>query len=124
VTAARADRGSASIWVLSCCALTLVIAAVVTLRGLAVLGRHRVEAGADLAALAAAAQIGVSDRECAAARRIASANGSRLTSCRLALRVDGRSGEVVVAVAASIRLPLVGVRSVRATARAARLPGD
>jgi secretion/DNA translocation related TadE-like protein len=122
VTAARADRGSASVWLLSCCALVLVIAAVVTVRGLAVLGRHRAEAGADLAALAAAAQIGVSDTGCAAARRIAAANGSRLTSCRLSLGADGRSGEVVVAVAAAVRLPVIGVRSVRATARAARLP--
>jgi secretion/DNA translocation related TadE-like protein len=121
VSARRVDRGSASIWVLSCCALLMVIAAFATVRGLAVLGRHRAESGADLAALAAAGQIGVSDAECAAAARIAAANGARLTSCHLSLHPDGRSGTVVVGVIATLRLPVVGSRSVHATARAARL---
>src|SRR5581483_9471789 len=55
------DVGAASIWVLACCALLMLMAAVVTVCGLAVLARHRAEAGADLAALAAAERIGVSD---------------------------------------------------------------
>ena len=48
------DRGSASIWVLATALVVLAFGYAVTLRGLAVLARHRADAAADLAALAAA----------------------------------------------------------------------
>lgn len=120
----RGDEGSASIWVVACCALLMVVATVATLRGLAVLARHRAEAGADLAALAAAEQIGLGDRACAAATEVARRNGGRLRSCRLRLAADGRSGTVDVAVEHPVRLPIVGTRTVVATARAGRLDGS
>jgi secretion/DNA translocation related TadE-like protein len=119
----RDDRGSASIWVVSCCALLMVIAGVATIRALAVLARHRAESGADLAALAAAGQIGVSDAGCGEAARIARRNGTRLRACASRLAPDGRSGTVLVEVVLTIRLPVVGDRKVMATARAARRPG-
>ena len=109
-------------WVAACCALVVLVATVVVLRSLAVLARHRAEAGADLAALAAAAEIGVSGRSCAAAGRIAARNGVHLRSCRLTLDPSGRSGTVVVKVTLQVRLPLLGADSVTASARAARLP--
>ena len=121
--ARRGDRGAASVWVLACCALLLVVAGVATIRSLAVLARHRVESAADLAALAAAGRIGVGADECAAAGVIARANGARVSSCRVTLDAGKRSGSVVVRVRSDVGLPVVGTRSVTASARAGRLPG-
>jgi secretion/DNA translocation related TadE-like protein len=118
-----AERGSASVWVVTCCALLMVVAGVATIRGLAVLARHRAESAADLAALAAAGRIGVADDECAAAARIARRNSARVLSCRLRLAPDGRSGTVFISIGLTARLPAVGIRRVVATARAAREPG-
>ncbi|MFN2560745.1 MAG: Rv3654c family TadE-like protein [Jatrophihabitans sp.] len=120
---AEHDRGSAVIWVVSCCVLLTVAATVATVRTLAVLARHRAEAGADLAALAAAGRIGRDDAEaCPAAARIADRNWVRLVSCDVRLAPDGRSGQVLVRVELRARLPLVGPRAVAASARGARLP--
>lgn len=119
---ARRDRGSAAIWVLCCCTLVMLLAAAATVRGLAVLARHRAEAGADLAALAGAARIGVGGDVCGTARVFAVRNGARLAGCLVRLAADGRSGTVAVRVALPVRLPLVGMRVVVASARAAREP--
>ena len=110
-------------WVVACCALLVTVAAVVVLRSLAVLARHRAESAADLVALAAAGQIGVSDTGCVAAARVAARNGARMLTCRLRLDPGGRSGTVVVRVAVGVRLPVVGSSDVTATARAGRLSG-
>lgn len=115
------DRGSASIWVLACCALLMVVAGAAVVRGSAVLARHRVEAAADLAALAAAQRIGVGPAPCTQAAEIARDNGARLQSCHIELAADGRSGLAAVTVVLHVRLPLVGARPLRGTARAARL---
>lgn len=121
MTSRRPDeRGSATIWVLACGALLMAVAMVGTVRGVAVLARHRAESSADLTALAAAGQIGLSDRACDVAARIAAANGARLSSCRVALDPGGRSGTVAIAVIAIVALPVVGARTVAATARAGR----
>lgn len=117
------ERGSAAVWVVTCCALLMVVAGVATIRGLAVLARHRAESAADLAALAAAGRIGVADDECAAAARIARRNGVRVLACGVRLAPDGRSGTVSISVGLAARLPGVDVRQVVATARAAREPG-
>jgi len=116
------DRGSASIWVLACCALLLTVAFASTLRASAVVARHRAEAAADLAALAAAGQIGVSNGICAAAERIAAANGATVRHCVPVLAASGRSGTVTVWLALRVRLPIVGARDVLASARAGRDP--
>lgn len=117
------DRGSAAVWVVSCCVLLTVAATVATVRTLAVLARHRAEAAADLAALAAAGRIGRDDAEtCPVAARMADRNGARLLSCDVRLASDGRSGQVLVRVELPVRLPLVGPGAVAASARAARLP--
>ena len=116
------DRGSASIWVLAGALLLFAVAAIGTLRGLAVLARHRAESAADLAALAAAGRIGLSDDSCARAAGIAVRNGARVTSCRVALAADGRSGTVRVVVAVRAQLPGFGTRLVTASARAGREP--
>ncbi len=93
-----------------------------TIRGLAVLARHRAESGADLAALAAAVAVGTGGRPCASAARVAAGNGGRLRRCAVVFGPDGRSGTADVRVAVDITLPWVGRRQVIASARAARLP--
>ncbi|MGH8960852.1 MAG: Rv3654c family TadE-like protein [Jatrophihabitantaceae bacterium] len=116
------ERGSASVWVLACCGLLVLVGTVGVLRTQAVLGRHRAEGAADLAALAAAGQIGVSEDICTAARSVAAANAATVDSCVPAVAVDGRSGTVRVQVTMDVRLPVVGDRSVVASARAGRDP--
>lgn len=116
------DRGSASLWVLGACALIAFVAAVAFARADARQARHRAEAAADLASLAAAERIGVGDDSCDQAARLALQNGARLTSCQLSLSADGRSGQVQVTVMSMIRLPLIGTRSATASARAEREP--
>lgn len=118
------DRGAAAVWVLACAAVMVAVAAVVVVRTLAVLGRHRAEAAADLAALAAAARIGIGGDPCAAAGRIAHENAASVRRCTVRLDPGGRSGDVVVRVAARVDLPLVGAAAVTASARAARLPAS
>jgi secretion/DNA translocation related TadE-like protein len=99
-----------------------VVAGVAVLRGTATLARHRAETAADAAALAAAGQIGVSDDPCHRAAQIAAANRADLRNCRLNLTEDGRSGQVRVTVEFSISLPMVGLNTVLARARAERAP--
>lgn len=114
------ERGSASVWVVACCALLLAVALAGTLRTGAVLARHRAESAADLAALAAAGQIGVSPDGCPAASRIATAYGASLLRCESSLAPGGRSGTVIVSLSMRVRLPVVGSRRVVASARAGR----
>ena len=114
------ERGSASIWLLSCCALLLTVALVAMLRAEAVYTRHRAETAADLAALAAAGRIGTPGDVCAAALAVAEANGAAVVSCVAEPGVDARSGAVWVRVRVRARLAVVGERSVDATARAGR----
>lgn len=116
------ENGSATIWVLACGALLLAVAYVAVLRSAAVLARHRAEAAADLAALAAAGRIGVDGDVCGAARSVATANAASLRDCRPALGPDGRSGTVVVTVLLTVHLPVAGRRQVIASARAGRDP--
>lgn len=123
MTGRKPDReaGSASIWVLSCAALLLLVASVAVLRAAAIVARHRAESAADLAALAAAGRIGITDAMCPAAAAVAVRNGATLVSCTTALAPDGRSGTVTARVALRVSLPLVGSREVIASARAGRL---
>lgn len=114
------DRGSASIWVCACAALVMVMSYAYVLRGEAVLGRHRAESAADLAALAAAGQIGVGADPCGAAARIATANSATLSACLPNLAADGREGTVRIRITLRVHLPILGDRDVSASARAGR----
>lgn len=119
------DRGSATIWVLTCSTLVLLLALVVAIRAAAALTRHRAEAAADLAALAGAGRIGyVGDAAeiCGAAEAIVTANGGLLLACSASLQPDGLSGTVSVRAAIPARLPVVGDLRATASARAERLP--
>ncbi|MBN9619591.1 MAG: flp pilus-assembly TadE/G-like family protein [Actinobacteria bacterium] len=124
MTSRRSDSGSATIWVIACCVLLVFVAGVFTVRTLGVLARHRAGSAADLAALAAADQIGLGGRPCDEAGAVARRNGAHVRTCRLRLAPDGRSGTVVVEVGYAFRLPIIGSDEVMASARAGRLPAD
>ncbi|MEO6700987.1 MAG: Rv3654c family TadE-like protein [Jatrophihabitantaceae bacterium] len=116
------DRGSATIWILGLAVMVLAATQLVVVRGSAVLARHRLANTADLAALAAAATIGTNRDGCAAARRIATANRAQLLDCVVQLDSSGRLGTCAIQLASAVTLPLAGRRTVRARAKAARLP--
>jgi secretion/DNA translocation related TadE-like protein len=119
------DRGSATIWVLACATLLLLLGLVVAIRAAAALTRHAAETATDLAALAGASRIGyVGDVAgiCGAAEAIVKANGGLLLACSASLSPDGLTGAVSVRAAVSARLPVVGGVRATASARAARLP--
>lgn len=110
----RDDRGSATVWVLALCGVLVSLGAAGVLVGGAVTGRHRAEAAADLAALAAAGRAvsGVAD-PCAAAGSVASADGAVLESCTV---LPG--GVVEVRVTVGVMLGPLGRRQATARARA------
>jgi secretion/DNA translocation related TadE-like protein len=118
----RQERGSATVWVLGLAAVVIAVALTVVVRGSAVLARHRLERAADLAALAAAQQIGRAGHPCAAASRNAAANGAVLASCTAALDPSGRSGTVAIIVHRTVSFALIGERTLTARARAGREP--
>ncbi|MEV8530686.1 Rv3654c family TadE-like protein [Streptomyces sp. NPDC051211] len=96
------DRGSATVWA---ALVTVVLGAVfggVLLLGQAVVVRHRAAAAADLAALAAASSWAHGpEPACAAAIRVARAQGARLAGCSLA-------GEVAEVTAEAAAGPFTG----------------
>ena len=116
----RSDRGSATIWVLGFGAVILAAVGIAVARGSAVLARHRLERAADLAALAAAQQIGRTGQPCVAASRIATANAATLASCAARLDPSGRSGTVTVVLRGTVTVPLAGTRTLTARSRAGR----
>jgi secretion/DNA translocation related TadE-like protein len=123
----RRDRGSATIWVLACSTLVLLLALVVAIRSAAVLIRHEAETAADLAALAGANRLGYTSDVagiCGAAEAIVTANGGLLIACSASLQPDGLTGTVSVRAAVASRLPVVGDVRATASARAARLPAS
>lgn len=82
------DRGSGTVLALTVVMLAGLLLVMVSAVGQAVLARHRAQAAADLAALAAASAQptggtapGSADA-CSEAARVASANGARLAGCR------------------------------------------
>jgi len=107
------DAGVAS--VLACLALTglIVMTSVVAYVGVAAAARHRVQAAADLAALAAAgALVEGAEAGCAGADALVRRMNSRMRDC------DVAGWDVLVTVEQEMPLGPFGVRSVRAVARA------
>jgi secretion/DNA translocation related TadE-like protein len=108
-----ADSGVATVWAaIAVAALVAVLAAMLGLVA-AVGGRHRAEAAADLAALAAAAQAVRGEAvACGRAARVATGTGGRLVLCRV------RGGEAVVEVEVALRVAALGGVTARGRARA------
>jgi secretion/DNA translocation related TadE-like protein len=107
----RRDRGSVTIWAAALACLVWLGSSAAVLYGSAVSGRHRAEAAADQAALAAAVHVpDGATSACAVGARIAVANGASLRGCEVA----GDEVEVVV----SRRVSLGGLGAFATTARA------
>jgi len=107
------DRGSATVWAaITVAALVAVLSAVLGLVG-AVGGRHRAEAAADLAALAAAGQAVRGEAvACRRAGDVAAGSGGRVVLCRV------HGTEAVVEVEVALRATVFGAMTARARARA------
>ena len=88
------DRGVASVLVIACAAVLLVVGCGLTLVAATVVDHRRAQLAADLAALAGAAELQRGGDGCGDADRVAAANGARLDDCR----VDGRDVLVRVTV--------------------------
>lgn len=79
----RDDRGSASIFVVACLTVLLVLGAALGVVAAMVRAHRAAQAAADLAALAAASAVTSGGDPCAAGAGIAAANEARLTSCEM-----------------------------------------
>ncbi len=79
------DRGVATVYACLASVVLLMLTGLAVHLGAAVVVRQRAESGADLAALAGAAKaLSGQDIACAAATRVAAANGCDVNSCSLA----------------------------------------
>jgi secretion/DNA translocation related TadE-like protein len=77
----RDARGSATVLVLAMLGVVLTVAAGIAVFGAAVVDQRRVEAAADLGALAGAGALQRGEPACAAAATVVERNGARLTGC-------------------------------------------
>ncbi len=85
--------------------------------------RLETETAADAAALAAVGSALTGEDACAAAERLAAANGGHLVSCRCPV-FDGTPFVATVVVARTIELPLLGERTVEIARSAEYRPGS
>ncbi|AYF73155.1 pilus assembly protein TadE [Nocardia yunnanensis] len=111
----RVDGDAGAATVTACMALLGILAVGVLIAqvGVAVAARHRIQAAADLGALAAAGALdGGVDAACRRGAEIADRQGARQTGCA----VEG--WDVTVTVEGRVSLGPLGVRAVRASARA------
>jgi secretion/DNA translocation related TadE-like protein len=101
------------VWLLAVGLAVLLLAAGMAAAGAASVTRHRAEAAADFAALAAAAQaLSGAPVACARAATVATANGAKLTACRLDYY------DAIVTVRLAMPGPLARFGSATATSRA------
>jgi secretion/DNA translocation related TadE-like protein len=102
------QRGSAALLVVGLAGVLMTVALLVAVLGGAVADQRRVEAAADLAALAGAGAVRVGGDGCVAARETAGRNGGALRRCAVdgdVVTVEvGREGKAVL----GWRLALVG----------------
>ncbi|MFF8269460.1 Rv3654c family TadE-like protein [Streptomyces sp. NPDC016562] len=102
------DRGSATVWAALVATVLGAVFGGVLLLGQAVVARHRAAAAADLAALAAAAGWAHGPQKaCAAALRVARAQGAELGVCRL----GGEVAEVRARIAVGPFTATMGARA-------------
>jgi secretion/DNA translocation related TadE-like protein len=77
----RGERGSGTLLVVGVMAVVGAVAVVVTVAAAYLVAGHRARAAADLAALSGAAAFAEGRPPCAAAARVARANGARVSAC-------------------------------------------
>ncbi|WP_346041442.1 Rv3654c family TadE-like protein [Actinomadura chokoriensis] len=106
------DRGSGTIWVVAFAAVVWVAGVAAIAVGGVRAARHRGDAAADMAALAAAAYVAEGDEAaCRRAADIAVESGARLSGCR----VSGDTAAVSVTV--PLKVPM-GIGNLRVVSRA------
>ena len=96
----RSEAGVATLAATATVGLFLLVAAALVQVGLVFAAKHRVQAAADLAALAGSAASLRGDDGCAAARSVARRNGADVDSCRadvavVTLRAESSTASVV-----------------------------
>ncbi len=120
------QRGSASVVMLGVVGLLLLLAVAVADVGMLLGARLQAAAAADAAALAAApvtfAPFGATAGPREEAARFASANGSTLVSCHCPVDRTWNTRQVEVTVERSVRLLMMGNRTVAASSRAEFVP--
>jgi secretion/DNA translocation related TadE-like protein len=79
----RDDTGAASLFAIACLSVLLLVGAALGVVAAVVAAHRTAQSAADLAALAGAAAVGDGLDGCAAAARIAGANGARLDGCQV-----------------------------------------
>jgi secretion/DNA translocation related TadE-like protein len=94
VSRARGERGAASLFAVACLSVLLMVGAALGVVAAMVHAHRAAQSAADLAALAAAAEVADGGDACAVAGRIAAANGAGLEVCE----VSGRDVLVTVTV--------------------------
>ncbi len=105
-------------WVLAFLGVIWVVGVAAMVVGGVRVARHRVEAAADLGALAGAGRVSEGEGvACRVAREVAADSGGRVASCVVRGRIVEVSADVVV------RLPF-GMREVRVVARARAGPAE
>ncbi|WP_040794087.1 Rv3654c family TadE-like protein [Nocardia higoensis] len=107
------DTGAATVY--ACVALVALIAvtSMFVSLGTVVVARHRVQAGADLGALAAAGALrGGTEQACAEAVAVVGRMSGTVASCEVA------GWEVTVSVEQNVSVGVLGARTVHASARA------
>ncbi|WP_442943158.1 Rv3654c family TadE-like protein [Nocardia sp. NBC_00565] len=109
----RADQGVATVFACMALAALIGVTLLIAQVGVAVVARHRVQAAADLAALAAAGELERgADVGCVAAEEIAQRMGARVQECAVV------QWDATVTVERNVPMGLFGKRTVRAVARA------
>lgn len=107
------DRGVATVWAAMAVAVLVAVVVFGVELGAAVVARHRIEAAADLAALAAAGHaVDGEPVACAYGERVAEAMHTVVVGCQVV------GEEVFVEVSARVQVPPVASADVRARARA------
>jgi secretion/DNA translocation related TadE-like protein len=87
VLGGRSEAGVATVAAAATVGLVLLVAAALVQVGLVIAAKHRVQAAADLAALAGSAASLHGDDGCTSARVVAARNGADVASCRADLAV-------------------------------------
>jgi secretion/DNA translocation related TadE-like protein len=111
------ERGSATLVAVAMMAVLMAIVLGGSVVGSAVIARHRAQAAADLAALAAAGRIASGPQSaCGWATSVAAANGGRVAACTV------EELDVVVTVEVTVPLGSLGIAPASAAARAGPVP--
>jgi len=111
------ERGSATLVAVAMMAVLMSITLGGTVVGSAVIARHRAQAAADLAALAAAGRIASGPQSaCGFAGSVAAANGAKVSGCTV------EELDVVVTVEVAVSLGSLGIAPAAAAARAGPVP--